>query len=96
MRHLKQAHKKSPTTIGVGLKYTIKGEINETKPTILYDIYLHLFRLHILTKVPAVVKKVLRFCDFGMIPKCSHNLLIFLKINHFKILDTGIRDVLAV
>ncbi|MFT7472948.1 MAG: hypothetical protein ACI8XU_002852, partial [Kiritimatiellia bacterium] len=31
----------SPTTGGSWAKYTIKGEINETKPTILYYIYLH-------------------------------------------------------
>jgi hypothetical protein len=35
------APKESPTTGGSWAKYTIKGEINETKPTILYYIYLH-------------------------------------------------------
>ena len=33
--------KESPTTGSNWAKYTIKGEINETKPTILHYIYLH-------------------------------------------------------
>ena len=51
-----QRMKKSPTTKSCWAQYTIKGEINETKPTILSNIYLHKLRLRSFAKVPALLK----------------------------------------
>ena len=52
-----QRAEKSPTTGGSWAEYTIKGEINETKPTILNNIYLHILRLWRVAKVPNKFKK---------------------------------------
>jgi|GEM_PF-1668859 len=54
-------HKKSPTTRGCWAQCTIKGEIDETKPTTLNNIYLHTLRLWRSAKVPIKSKKALLF-----------------------------------
>ena len=84
---------KKPNDHRCWAQFTIKGEINETKPTILYYIYLHLVRPDRILKVP---EKSPKNDFFSPILMCSGDVDKLLKTRYFLQLNSENRAYLRI